>query len=97
MRPRKLKPVSRNRPGSTGSLVQRTILPKNSEYITIIPMMPGTQIPNPSPEKTMETIVGHPINGIQKHPISVMPSSPSVTVRNQLHLGNVCVLYSPPE
>ncbi|XP_060585955.1 uncharacterized protein LOC132741723 [Ruditapes philippinarum] len=98
MRPRKLKPISRPRPGAAGSLVQRTILPKNSEYITIIPMMPGTQIPNPSPEKTTETIVGHPINGIQKHPISVMSSSPgvNVTVRNPLLLGSPSITSSPP-
>ncbi|XP_045205619.2 protein cramped-like [Mercenaria mercenaria] len=98
MRPRKLKPMSRSRPGTAGSLVQRTILPKNSEYITIIPMMPGTQIPNPSPEKTTtETIVGHPINGIQKHPITVMPSSPSVSVsmRNPVLLGSPSVTTSP--
>lgn len=92
MRPRKLKPVSRNRPGTAGSLVQRTILPKNSEYITIIPMMPGTQIPNHPPEKSeaTETIVGHPINGIQR-PINAMPSSPNVTVtvRNPVILGNI--------
>ncbi|KAL4230471.1 Crm [Mactra antiquata] len=90
MRPRKIKHTSRQRPGTAGSLVQRTILPKNSEYITIIPMVPGTQIPNHSPDKgQVETIVGHPINGIQKQPVSVpasstrnpiLPASPTVTL-----------------
>lgn len=99
MRPRKLKPMSRNRPGTTGSLVQRTILPKNSEYITIIPMMQGTQIPNHPPEKpeATETIVGHPINGIQKHPINVISSTANVnvTVRSQVLLASPSVTSSP--
>lgn len=62
---RKLKPISRGRSAAVANLVQRTILPKNSEYIAIIPMMPGAPIPSHSTTEGQQTILGHPINGIQ--------------------------------
>lgn len=100
MRPRKVRQqMSRNRLGAAGGLIQRTILPKNSEFITIIPMAPGTQIPNVSPEKSevTETIVGHPINGIQKHPVTVVHTLPSTTVTmvNHVIFGSPTVTTSP--
>lgn len=99
MRPRKVRQqMSRGRAGMTGTLVQRTILPKNSEYITIIPMAPGTQFPNIPSDKTevTETIVGHPINGIQKQPISVITTSPcsTVTMVNHVIFGSPSVTTS---
>ncbi|KAH3835018.1 protein cramped-like [Dreissena polymorpha] len=87
---RKLKPL-RGRSGSTQtSLIQRTILPKNSEYIAIIPMVPGTQIPNPPPSTLLtsvstvtgqvnETIIGHPVSGIPTQPLTFITNPPTVT------------------
>ena len=76
---RKLKPMSRGRGAPMAGLVQRTILPKNSEYIAIIPMMPGTQIPNSAQSSEVtQTIVGHPINGIQTQPVQMVSTQSGV-------------------
>lgn len=78
MRPRKVKPMMRQRPGQTSSLIQRTILPKNSEYVAIFPMIPGAQIQNLAPNSRTDTqmIVGHPINGIQTQSVNMISSLP---------------------
>ncbi|WAQ98985.1 CRML-like protein [Mya arenaria] len=98
---RKLKPL-RGRGGATqSSLIQRTILPKNSEYIAIIPMVPGTQIPNNPPtsgEGVTQTIIGHPIKGIQSVPVStVVPGSPVGLSGHSSSISTVCTtLTSSP-
>lgn len=70
--------MSRGRGAPMAGLVQRTILPKNSEYIAFIPMMQGTQIPNPQCTEVTQTIVGHPINGIQTQPLQIVTTQSSM-------------------
>lgn len=89
MRPRKLRPVSRCRPVA-GEMVQRTLLPKASQLVTFYPVVANSQI---SSDKNVisQTIVGHPINGIQSQPVTMTTQSTPISTIGVFDTGQYAV------
>ena len=56
-------------------------MPKNSQLVTFYPVVAGPQIPGQvmeKPDVVSQTIVGHPINGIQSQAVAMTTTATAV-------------------